>query len=102
MWRTAMMSVPSGSVTTAGRFAIVSVDRIATVGRLMVGALMNEPGVADVTNLKLLRFPPGLDVVDLTLPDPAGVEEYAYGENIKLSGNQVPVLVEDDRKLTIT
>ncbi len=45
-----MASVPSGWVTTAGRLATVSVDRIATLGMLMIGADMNEPngpGIGD-------------------------------------------------------
>ena len=43
MWRMAMVSVPSGRVTTAGRLATESVERMPTLGTLMIGALMNEP-----------------------------------------------------------
>src|SRR5690606_31776866 len=43
MWRMAIMSSPSGPVTTAGRLVIVSVDRIATLGTLMIGADISDP-----------------------------------------------------------
>src|SRR5690606_23594901 len=43
MCRMAIMSSPSGPVTTAGRLVMVSVERIATLGTLMIGADINEP-----------------------------------------------------------
>lgn len=64
--------------------------------------LMSEPGVADVTDLRLLRYPPGLDIVDLT--DPATITEpqpFSCGENVRLLPTQVPVLVDDDTSLTV-
>src|SRR3990172_7991868 len=39
----AIESLPSPSVTTTARLVIVSVDRMATLGRLMIGADMNDP-----------------------------------------------------------
>jgi len=35
----AMVSSPSGPVTTTGRFLMPSVDRIATCGWLMIGSV---------------------------------------------------------------
>ncbi|MFD0746373.1 hypothetical protein ACFQ1L_34440 [Phytohabitans flavus] len=65
-------------------------------------ALMNEPGVADVTDLRLLRYPPGLDVVDLTdLATVDDLETFSCGENIRLLPTQVPVLVDDDTRLVV-
>ena len=43
MWWMAMASLPLPSVTTTGRLTTVSVDRIATLGTLMIGADMNDP-----------------------------------------------------------
>jgi hypothetical protein len=66
-------------------------------------ALMSEPGVADVVDLQLLAFPPGLEVVDLS--DPETLDEprvYANGENVELLPTQVPVLVDDDSRLVVT
>mgnify|MGYP000275962309 CR=1 FL=1 len=45
MWWMAMLSLPSGRVITVGRFVTVSVDRIPTLGTLMIGAVMNDPDV---------------------------------------------------------
>jgi hypothetical protein len=39
----AMPSDPSGSSTTTGRFLLPSVERIATCGWLMIGAVRNVP-----------------------------------------------------------
>jgi hypothetical protein len=65
-------------------------------------ALMNEPGVADVTDLQLLRYPPGLDVVDLTDPESLDdLQVFACGENVRLLPTQVPVLVDDDTRLIV-
>ena len=65
-------------------------------------ALMNEPGVADVRNLELLRFPPSWDSVDVTgATPPTGPEPFACGLNVSLQGNQIAVLVDDPDRLTI-
>ncbi|HEX6683620.1 MAG TPA: hypothetical protein VF062_12535 [Candidatus Limnocylindrales bacterium] len=65
-------------------------------------ALMSEPGVADVTDLRLLRYPPGLDTVDLT--DAASLDDlqtFSCGDNVRLLPTQVPVLVDDDSRLVV-
>ena len=68
----------------------------------VIWALMNEPGVVDVREPKLLRYPPGFDAVDF------GVEQIApnaqaleCGHNVVLQANQIPVFVEDAARLTI-
>lgn len=60
-------------------------------------ALMNEPGVEDVSELKLLRYPPGLagsEEIKGVVPD-----DFPYGSNVDLQADQVPVLVEDVDRL---
>jgi hypothetical protein len=57
-------------------------------------ALMNEPGIADVGTLQLVRFPadpPGSSAVQL-----------AVGQNVVLGANQIATLAFDDRYLTLT
>ena len=63
---------------------------------------MNEPGVADVRRLRLLRYPAGFDAVDFgATPVAAGPEELDCGANVELQVNQVPVPVEDPAGLVI-
>ena len=50
----ATVSVPSGNVTTVGRFTTVSVERMATFGWLMIGALMYEPNGPGLVIVKVL------------------------------------------------
>ncbi|ESA32881.1 baseplate j family protein [Leptolyngbya sp. Heron Island J] len=62
-------------------------------------SLMNEPGVVDVQNLRLLRYPPTPTALDFTAavspkPEPKG-------DNIVLRPDQVPVFVDDDSDLFI-
>ncbi|HEX7245274.1 MAG TPA: hypothetical protein VF245_06905 [Solirubrobacterales bacterium] len=60
-------------------------------------ALMNEPGVVDVRELTLLRYPPGLaEAEELEGAQP---DSFACGANVELQANQVPVLVEDEERL---
>jgi hypothetical protein len=65
-------------------------------------ALMNEPGIADVQNLRLLRYPPGFDSVDFgetqAQPPP---EELGCEENVELQVNQIPLLVDRADRLRI-
>jgi hypothetical protein len=53
-------------------------------------AIMSEPGVADVRNLKLQRYPPS-------------VEDSAPGEggNVAVRPTQIATLVESDSKLRV-
>jgi hypothetical protein len=65
-------------------------------------ALMNEPGIADVRGLRLLRYPAGFDAVDFgATPVAVGVEELDCGTNVELQVNQVPVAVEDPSGLVV-
>ena len=43
MWRIAIESLPSSSVTTTGRLTTASVSRMPTCGRLITGVAMIEP-----------------------------------------------------------
>ncbi|MCC5858924.1 MAG: hypothetical protein JJT90_12260 [Ectothiorhodospiraceae bacterium] len=57
-------------------------------------SLMNEPGIADTQDLKLVRYPPGFDAVDFSgggaLPTRTVL---GCGENVTLTVNQVPEFV---------
>jgi hypothetical protein len=65
-------------------------------------ALMNEPGVADIRQLRLLRYPAGFDAVDFgATPVATGPEELDGGSNVELQVNQVPVTVEDPAGLVV-
>ena len=50
-----MASVPSSAVTTTGRRFTPSVDRMATWGWLMIGAVMNVP---KGPGLLIVKVPP--------------------------------------------
>jgi hypothetical protein len=64
--------------------------------------LMNEPGIADVNELGLLRYPPSLRAVDFeSIPDPTEVETFTCDENIEIKKSQIAVFVDDDSRLII-
>jgi hypothetical protein len=68
----------------------------------VVWAMMSEPGVVDVRNPVLLRYPPGFDDVDLTAPQDAPPPAVrACGGNLELAVNQIPVFVADDARLRV-
>lgn len=62
----------------------------------VVWVLMNEPGIADVHDFKLLHYPPGFDSVDFgsdaALPD---IQKFDCGQNVRLQSNQIAVFVDD-------
>ncbi len=63
---------------------------------------MDEPGVADVAELRLVRYPPGLDDLDLAAPpDPIEPEILDVGENVVLTESQVAALVGNDARLVV-
>lgn len=65
-------------------------------------SLMNEPGIADVRDLRLLRYPPGFGTVDFSGASVmAGVQIYGCGENVDIQVNQIPVFVDDPSRLKI-
>ncbi|MFC0003550.1 baseplate J/gp47 family protein [Micromonospora siamensis] len=63
----------------------------------VIWTLMNEPGVADVRDLRLVRFPAdSATLVTGTAPTGDGVQRLAVGANAVLAANQVPVYVDRD------
>lgn len=69
----------------------------------VTAALMAEPGIADVRDLRLLLWPPGFDAVDLAgLADPAAAQVFDCGQNVKLGATDIPVLVDDPARLNVT
>jgi hypothetical protein len=68
----------------------------------VIWAIMNEPGVTDVRNLRLLRYPPGFEAVDLS----DGVEDVLpealdCGVNLDLAINQIPTFVDASSGMVI-
>ncbi|MFD6563904.1 baseplate J/gp47 family protein [Micromonospora profundi] len=63
----------------------------------VIWTLMNEPGVADVRGLRLVRFPADSAVVVTgSAPTGDGVQRLPVGDNAVLAANQVPVYVDRD------
>lgn len=60
----------------------------------VIWAIMNEPGVEDVRDLQLIRYPPGFEAVDFSTTAQADIELLPYGQNLELQVNQIPVLVD--------
>lgn len=62
-----------------------------------IWAVMNEPGVVDLQEPRLLRYPPGFDSVDFSgaAAGPPPPEVFPYGENVDLQASQIPRLVDD-------
>lgn len=59
--------------------------------------LMNEPGVTDVRELRLVRFPADAGtVVTANPPTGDGAQVLAPGENASLAANQIPAYVDRD------
>ncbi|MBZ4422793.1 baseplate J/gp47 family protein [Myxococcus sp. RHSTA-1-4] len=68
----------------------------------VVWAMMSEPGVADVQNLQLLRFPPGYGDNSVSQP-PALVDFFQapVGQNVLVRANQIASFVDSDLMLRI-
>jgi hypothetical protein len=64
-------------------------------------AILNEPGIADVQDLQLVRFPARFDALSSAESRASGVETLACGANLVLGTNEIPVLVEDPSRLMI-
>ncbi len=65
-------------------------------------ALMNEPGIADLKQLRLLRYPPrltGMSFGPAASTDPQILDPE---QNADLQANEIAVFVDDDSRLTIT
>ncbi len=64
-------------------------------------AMLNEPGVADVRDLQLLRYPAHFETLGAIPGDPVGLQAMACGVNVALGTNEIPVLVDDPDRLVI-
>lgn len=61
-------------------------------------ALMNEPGVVDVSNLVLMRYPAlNKQAADAT----TGYQTMPLGENVAIAPNQIATATTDDTKLSL-
>jgi len=68
----------------------------------VVWTIMNEPGIADVRDLQLLRYPPNFQNVDLVKPDSwTKPQAFDIGQNVDLQINQIAVFVDDPSGFTI-
>lgn len=67
----------------------------------VTAALMGEPGVTDVVNLRLVRFPPLLDQVGSTPGATPAPQVLGQDENLVLHADQIAVLVEATDLLTV-
>jgi len=63
----------------------------------VIAALMEEPGVVDIRNLRLLKYPRGFEAGG----DEAEPFELLSGANVELEVNQVPVFVEDRERVLL-
>jgi Baseplate J-like protein len=60
-------------------------------------SLMNEPGIADVVDLRLVRFPADVATLDTSSPPTGdGAQRLEPGENALLAANQIPVYTDRD------
>jgi len=63
----------------------------------IVWTIMNEPGIADVQNLRLRRYPRDLNTTNFDQAVAAGsYQTLDCGENVQLQSNQIPVFVDID------
>jgi hypothetical protein len=108
------LPLPSGSAATINASTAAAELRARLHGRLrryiddlpfgepvrvaeVVWTLMNEPGIADVRNLHLVRFPAdAATVVTATAPAGDGAQILPAGENAVLASNQIPAYVDRD------
>lgn len=65
-------------------------------------AILNDPNVADIQNLSLVRYPPELDALSFTAPvNPGVVEVLELGRNIELAIDQIARSIDDPSRLNI-
>ncbi len=104
---------PSG-IAAGARTALLGriEDRVRRyVGRLRIGeavlaseitwAIMNEPGVVDVKELRLVRYPPALDQALLTGETEWGPQQLAPLADAEVSPTEVAVLVLDHDRIEV-
>jgi hypothetical protein len=60
-------------------------------------SLMNEPGIADAVDLRLVRFPADASTLDTSSPPTGdGAQRLEPGQNAALAASQIPVYVDRD------
>ncbi|EKV27259.1 hypothetical protein C882_1761 [Caenispirillum salinarum AK4] len=65
-------------------------------------ALMSEPGVADVRNLRLIRYPRDAATIDFFgVADTSGARELECGEALRTGADEIAVYIDDPDDLTI-
>jgi hypothetical protein len=68
----------------------------------VVWTIMNEPGVADVREMRLRRYPPDLSTMNFDQAVAAGsFQTMGCGENVTLQANQIPVFVDLDEPVSL-
>lgn len=68
----------------------------------VIWALMNEPGIADAREVRLVRYPPRFEQVNFgTGAGVAVAQRYDCGQNADLQVNQIAVYVDDPSGLEI-
>jgi hypothetical protein len=67
----------------------------------VIWSIMNEPGIADAVDVRLIRYPAGLAGLDFGAGLPDGAQLLAVGENVTLRVNEIPVFVDDTARLEI-
>jgi hypothetical protein len=67
----------------------------------VVWAFMNEPGIADVQNVRLLQYPPGLAGVSFASIPNDVPQTLGCGQNVTLQVDQIAVAVDDASGLNI-
>ena len=67
----------------------------------ITAALMSEPGITDVVQLRLVRFPPLVDTVGSTTDGGGGPQVLGADENLSLGADQIAVLVDAPDLLTV-
>jgi hypothetical protein len=112
------LPLPTGSkaAVNASAAAVALKERILTrLGRYIDGirfgepvraaeivwSIMNEPGIADVLDLRLVRFPPSFEALRLDLASPDGAIALPVGQNVTLQSAQIAVFVDDPSGLEI-
>lgn len=105
----AASEAPTGLTALVGRLE----DRLRRyVGHLRIGepvrfsevmwALMNEPGVSDARDLRLLRYPPRIADLDLRTSGTAlAPTRHACGQDVLLGPSEVAVLVSDPGEIEV-
>ena len=67
----------------------------------VIWAIMSEPGVTDLQNVQLQRYPPTLEQIDFTTPPANAPSGPGCGMNIDLTTNQIADFVDTATELTI-